>query len=338
MAGLKKFTTFLLPLCLFIFLFLYYLLIISSSQKLSISELELAEFQNFIRKHNKVYASNELNTRYETFKKNQKIINTFNALTNDFILAINKFSDLTPEEFNFLYTEKIKIKNHKNLKIAEEKLNGPPAAFDWRDKGGVSDVINQGMCKSSWAIAAAGAVEGARVAQGLLDLENLSSQEILDCATMGQACAGGLVEDAYSFVVSNGLTSDIVYPYTGKNQTCFNSLVSQNITSITSYYDVISNDPTWLISAVATTPTVSIVESNNYVWQFYYSGIVNNYCGYDVSHYVLVVGYNSTEPNPYFIVKNSWGGDWGESGYIRIGIQGGTGVCGIQVSSSYPIL
>ncbi|OMJ82266.1 hypothetical protein SteCoe_17045 [Stentor coeruleus] len=335
MAGLKKFN--ILLLLLSAFLFLYYFLISSNSQKLSISELELAEFQNFIIKHNKIYVSNELKTRYEIFKKNQRFINAFNALTNDFILAINKFADLTTEEFASLYTEKIKTKKDKSTKIAMEKLNGPPSAFDWRDKGGVSDVMNQGTCKSSWAIAATGAIEGARVAQGLLDLENLSVQEILDCATAGQACGGGLVEDAYSFVVNNGLVSDIVYPYTGKNQTCFTNLVSKNITTITGYYDVISNDPTWLINAVSTTPTISIVESNNYVWQFYYSGIVNNYCGYDVSHYVLVVGYNNTEPNPYFIVKNSWGGDWGESGYIRIGIQGGTGICGIQVSSSYPI-
>jgi KDEL-tailed cysteine endopeptidase len=318
---------------------LCYILSYSTTNKLSISSLELAEFEKFVITHNKNYPADELKLRYEIFTTNIKAIRVYNSFTKDFVLAINKFGDLSPEEFASMYTEEIHIKPNKKLEVTDKRLRLPPTSFDWRDKGAVTDVVNQGMCKSSWAIATTGAVEGARVAQGLLDLENLSSQEVLDCVsgTGDHGCAGGIVEDAYTFVEKNGLTSDIVYPYTGVNQTCITSLVAKNITYINDFYDVIVNDPSRLMIAVAYTPTVAVVESKNYVWQFYYSGVVNNYCGINVSHYVLVVGYDSTAPIPYFTAKNSWGGDWGESGYIRIGMQGGQGVCGIQISPSYPI-
>jgi KDEL-tailed cysteine endopeptidase len=225
------------------------------------------------------------------------------------------------------------------LKVNEEaKLTAAPDSWDWRDKGAVSDVIDQGNCHSSWASAVVGAVEGARVAQGLTSLVDLSVQEVLDCAggAFNHGCVGGLVDDAYLFIQQNGLTTDEIYPYIGKNQSCIESYVRQNVTIINNFFDVPAQDSGLLIHQIGMTPVVSQVDVDSYVWQFYNSGVINKYCKTNVRHSVLLVGYSQTASPAYYIAKNSWGQDWGESGYVRIGIFGGAGVCGIQQLSSYP--
>ena len=59
-------------------------------------------------------------------------------------------------------------------------------------------------------------------------------------------------------------------------------------------------------------------------------------CGTNLDHGVLAVGYDTTADPPYYIVKNSWGSSWGENGYLKIKIESGEGVCGIQMTPSYP--
>ena len=93
-----------------------------------------------------------------------------------------------------------------------------------------------------------------------------------------------------------------------------------------------------LINAIAASPVIAEVGVQNYVWQFYFSGVITGFCGNDISHFVLIVGYDTTSSPEYYIVKNSWGQDWGESGYVRISISTGVGTCGIQSVPAYPIV
>lgn len=307
---------------------------------LSEYELESEEFTRFLSTYSKSYQNSDLQNRFQIFTDNIRTIRRFNTFTSDFKLAANKFADLSPAEFKEMFTQPIE----KPLGIKSTQLNSVsinPVAFDWRDEGAVTDVMNQGpVCKSSWAIAVVGAIEGARVAQALLPLEDLSVQQILDCVTNAgdHGCAGGLVDDAYTYVQTNALTSDVNYPYTGLNGTCVPPLANQTITNITKFIDVISQDSSTLITALASQPVAAAVEANNYVWQFYYSGVITGFCGSDIDHYVLLVGYNQTASTPYYTAKNSWGQDWGESGYVRIMIFGGSGICGVQTLPSYPIV
>ena len=314
----------------------------SSSTFLTTEQISSAEFENFLLVHNKVYTESEKQFRFSIFNSNLNIIYNINAQGLDFKLGVNKFADLTQEEFSKLIRRKTTKKQvERVLNVNQkQKIGASPINWDWRDKGAVSDVVNQGSCMGDWAIATAGSVEGARVAQGLVSLIDLSSQQILDCANgnSDHGCNGGLVDDAFLYIQKNGLTSDLVYPYTGKNQTCNSAAVSQYVANITGFYDVPASDSPSLINAIATTPVVSHVEADNYVWQFYTTGVINKYCGNDVSHAVLVVGYSQSTTPQYYTVKNSWGQQWGESGYVRIGIFGGPGICGIQSLSSYPTL
>ncbi|VAH54068.1 unnamed protein product [Triticum turgidum subsp. durum] len=93
-----------------------------------------------------------------------------------------------------------------------------PASVDWREKGAVAPVKNQGQCGSCWAFSTVAAVEGInKIVTG--DLVTLSEQELVDCSRNGQnsGCNGGIMDDAFDFIVRNGgIDTEEDYPYTAK--------------------------------------------------------------------------------------------------------------------------
>lgn len=87
---------------------------------------------------------------------------------------------------------------------------------------------------------------------------------------------------------------------------------------------------------IAQQPVTVAVEAMT--WQSYFGGVITGSCGNAIDHYVLAVGYNTINKPPFYKCKNSWGASWGEVGYVRISIVDGVGICGIQTSSSYPVI
>ena len=74
------------------------------------------------------------------------------------------------------------------------------------------------------------------------------------------------------------------------------------------------------------------MDGSDYPFQHYMSGIITDpTCKTLSTHYVLAVGYGIEDGQDYYILKNSWGADWGEKGYLRIGYTSvdGPGICGI---------
>jgi len=69
---------------------------------------------------------------------------------------------------------------------------------------------------------------------------------------------------------------------------------------------------------------------------YYTSGILDQSCGTGLDHAIAAVGYGSDNGQEYWIIRNSWGSSWGEEGYIRVAIEDGEGICGIQMGSFYP--
>jgi len=211
-------------------------------------------------------------------------------------------------------------------------------SWDWRQWGKVTSVKNQGKCGSCWAFSATGAVESLWAISNHT-LIDLSEQELVDCSSNfgNSGCQGGWMNNAFDFIQQNGLTSEANYPYTATNGTCNYTLAAQsNITRIDGYQVPVANSSVWLEISLLTNPVSVAVQADQKIWQLYKGGVVTKNCGTDLDHGVLVVGYNSVVQTPYFIVKNSWGTQWGEQGYIRIGVQDGAGVCGIQMYPSYP--
>lgn len=309
----------------------------SSTPALAQYMLEEQEFNSFMDRHGKVYASSEeYETRFKIFRDNSAYIRVFNSLGNSWTLGVNKFADLSFAEFKRLYTSGNFVKSERTESVYLDEL-GIPSAIDWTTKGAVTPVKNQGQCGSCWSFSTTGAIEGAWFLSGKT-LVSLSEQELIDCSrTYGnQGCNGGLMDYAFKYVIAKGLTSEANYPYTAKDGLCNKAKVSAVNATISKYTDVAPDNVAQLYAAVAQQPVSVAVEADQAAFQLYKGGVVSKDCGTALDHGVLVVGYNQTATPAYWKVKNSWGADWGEQGFLRIAVVAGAGVCGIQMQPSYP--
>jgi len=250
-------------------------------------------------------------------------------------MGINAFSDYTAAEFNAM----------KGFRPAARK--GPfhmfnasmaqPLAVDWRTKGIVTPIKNQGQCGSCWAFSATGSMEAA-CAMKTGALISLSEQQLMDCSTKegDNSCEGGLMDYAFQFVMDNqGICSEDSYPYKAVDEACQKTCTS--VSTITGFKDIPQGDEDALYQAVAMQPISIAIEADQAIFQGYQKGILSGKCGTNLDHGVLIVGYgvDATTKTNYWIVKNSWGDAWGEAGYVRM-IRGND-ECGLALAASYPV-
>jgi hypothetical protein len=321
------------------------LALVAFASALSISEEEYQNaFVDFMQKYSKSYLPDEIFSRYEIFKQHYDDVQVHNAGNFTWKVAINKFSDLTLQEFKNTYLRYDPLPRTGGKRITLEELRslnrGPSAypngAVDWTQKNAVTGVKDQGQCGSCWTFGTTGGLEGA-IAIKHGHLTSLSEQELVDCGSSfgGAGCGGGSNDIGYNYANKNGLCTEAAYPYTAKDGTCKSSSCTLSPdTKITGYTHVPKGD-TGLGSGVDITP-ISIGIDADY-WGSYSSGVFCNTCGTARDHAMLVVGYG-TDPSggPYWKVKNSWGTGWGESGYIRLCRVTKSDECGVSDDGTYP--
>ncbi|KAH6765292.1 senescence-associated gene 12 protein [Perilla frutescens var. frutescens] len=283
--------------------------------------------------------------RFKVFKENVEYIESFNeAGAQPYKLSINKFADLTNEEFQ-ASKNGYKVTSHpkpssKVSSFRYANVTATPASIDWRTKGAVTAVKDQGQCGCCWAFSAVAATEGInQLTTG--NLISLSEQELVDCDTSeDQGCNGGLMDYAFQYIISNkGLTTESNYPYEGVDGTCNTKKASSDAAKITGYEDVPANSEFGLLKAVANQPVSVAIDASGSDFQFYSSGVFTGQCGTELDHGVTAVGYGTaSDGTKYWLVKNSWGTSWGENGYIRMerDIGAAEGICGIAMEASYP--
>jgi C1A family cysteine protease len=311
-----------------------------------------SEFKDFIKRFEKDYNSLEvLENRFSIFKENLKRIFEHNSLVDkNFTMGINKFTDLKPEEFKSIYASGVLANNIKLTKsscTAYVPSGKPvPAFIDWREKGAVTDVKDQGQCGSCWSFSASGAMEGAWAIK-TTELISISEQQLVDCSKRygNFGCKGGLMDNAFQYAIDNGMCSEEKYPYTsGDTQTggsCASSCKSEII--VKSCLDVPANNQLALKEAVALMGPVSIaLDAETALFQSYKNGVITSEkCGTNLDHGVLIVGYGEEDGIKYWLVKNSWGPTWGNKGYIKIERSesaNDAGICGIAMQASFPII
>jgi len=175
-------------------------------------------FSKFVSEHGKVYETLDVFNRYNIFKKNVQFIDTHNAEGHSYTLGLTEFTDLTAAEFKNMYVSGIN-KPATATKKNYADLSGVVAADseDWVTRGAVTPVKNQGQCGSCWAFSTTGAVEGAHFI-ATDKLVSLSEQELVDCAGSfgNQGCNGGLMDNAFKYIESQGICGEDDYQYTGK--------------------------------------------------------------------------------------------------------------------------
>ncbi|OMO92541.1 hypothetical protein COLO4_17498 [Corchorus olitorius] len=304
-----------------------------------------AEFEAWMSKYGRTYANKaEKNKRFKIFKENFEYIHNFNNERNKtYKLSINKYSDLTHDEFVAARTgDKNPGKAPTSSPFTYAGFKDVPTSLDWRKKGAVTPIKNQGNCQSCWAFAAVAATEGiTQIKTG--NLISLSEQQLVDCSRSGNnGCSPGSKTDAFKYIIgNNGLTTEDNYPYTGIQGTCDHEKQESVVANISDYGSVPANKEKELLKAVSNQPVTVSIEASGVDFRHYQSGLFNGYCGTNHDHAVTVVGFGTSEEYgiDYWLVKNSWGLDWGENGYIRMqrNVDAEEGLCGIAMLPVYPI-
>jgi len=294
------------------------------------------QFLRFQKKYNKTYVQAELGTRYANFKNNLVIAAALQAKDPSAKYGITQFMDLSQQEFASQYltakfdpNNRPPLKDFSTAKPHKMQVADPdPTNYDWNSAGVITPVYNQGQCGSCWAFSATETIESYWCLAGN-SLTQLSMEQIVDCDTTDDGCGGGETSSAYSYVQSaGGLDSYSSYPYTaegGQAGSCqFNS---GNVVATISGQSSIDGESGLYsqLSSGSGGPVSVCVDASS--WQYYSGGILTT-CGSSIDHCVQATGYaNYGSSGAYWIVRNSWGQSWGESGYIWIEI--GQDLCAI---------
>jgi len=290
-------------------------------------------FEDFKKAHDRKYSSPaEEAKRLRIFVSNMKKAEKLQALNPLATFGANEFADMSAAEFKIRHNgeKHFKLQQQRRRPVApmftEEQVQGTESSIDWRAKGAVTYVKNQGQCGSCWSFSTTGSIEGQWFLAGNA-LVALSEQELVSCDTTDDGCNGGLMDNAFAWLVSaqNGnIVTEASYPYvSGGGDVPACALPKTTGATISGHIDLPQSEAqmkTWM----STNGPISIgVDATS--WQTYQGGILTNCVSSQVDHGVLAVGFNTANNPPYWIVKNSWGASWGESGFIRI--QFGTDQC-----------
>ena len=296
------------------------------------------KFMDFVTQHGRSFGTvAEYNFRFGIFRENLAKIEAHNAAGLTWTLGVNHLTDRTPEELKKMngfqatgYTaENVTLLNTDNL----------AADVDWRTKGAVTAVKNQGQCGSCWSFSTTGALEGMhQIASG--QLLSLSEQQLVDCSLLNHGCNGGSMALAFLYAESHPLETESDYPYVAKTS-LLACKYKKDLGKVApkSFAQVAAQSPDQLKAAIAKGPVSVAIEADKIEFQAYKSGVLTGTaCGTQLDHGVLAVGYGTLNGVEFYLVKNSWGSNWGDQGYVRIGVEAGAGVCGIQQMPVYPTL
>lgn len=322
-----------------IFLFFFTILTVS----LASNDIE-QKWNEFKIVHKKLYGSSiEEQKRYLIFSKNVKKIEEHNEKydkgLSTYKMGINHLADLTAEEFmnrygintNF-YQGKRFNKSNKKISKSFKELD----SIDWREKGAITPVLDQGECNSCYSFSSVSVVE----AQHFITNNNLvplSVQEVIDCSQeYGSAgCGGGFMESTYHYIRDYGIMSSKDYPFTGhETGECLHNQ-SKIITQVHDYFDIAPEHEEELTRVVTEVGPATLAFDVTDSFQFYKSGIFHDdKCNpYHLNHCVAAVGYGIENGTKYWTLRNSWGPTWGENGYFRL--ERDVNACGLAMWASY---
>lgn len=160
---------------------------------------------------------------------------------------------------------------------------------------------------------------------------DLSEQEIVDCVNTCYGCSGGMSYYAFDYFSSHTVVQETDYPYTAKTGSCQSTALTAGVLEVTTFTWTTPYSSSALKASIEQQPTSVSVQADKSAFRYYTSGVVTGTeCGTATNHAIIAVGYGEEDGQEYYIVRNSWGSAWGDEGYIKIGVEDGIGVCGIQ--------
>jgi len=297
--------------------------------------------------HKRTYTGEENTRRLENFRINYARVMELNAaeahIPNGATFKLNDFADWSASELKRLRGVRGAHPSWRNQTNTAVVTGIAPASVDWRTKGVVAPIQNQGQCGSCWAFSATACLESQAAIKNGGGPRKLAEQFLVDCdhqcgtyrqeSGCDSGCNGGLMPSAWIYTKSKGgQPSESSYPYTARNGACRSG--ETPITDLTSW-EFAPEDEGGIATYVANNGPVSVaVDAAN--WSFYRGGIMssNSICprgaGWNtLDHGVVIVGYGEESGMDFWIIRNSWATSWGEEGYCRI--LRGQGFCGVQL-------
>jgi len=312
----------------------------------------LESFANFAETYQKTYGSHgQILHRLDVFKERvldaKRQDDRARQIGSTARYGITKFSDLTEEEFRSKYLMKMPeipreklldskyhlVPNDSRSRVGE---GGPPSSFDWRSRSGVvTPVYDQGSCGSCWAFSATENHESMYALQHGTPVQEMSVQQILDCDDPSQhGCQGGWPYLAWDYIYYQGGQDHLsCYPYVDRVESSCRYNAGCNAGSLETWTWIYQNDEPGILTWMWGNGPVSICLDASQ-WASYRSGVVTGAeCAREMDHCVLITGYNMNNNPPYWNVRNTFGTNWGEDGYILL--QYDTNTCGLaQYSAS----
>ncbi|KAG4066537.1 hypothetical protein HA402_007173 [Bradysia odoriphaga] len=333
---------------------IFFAFAIAVSSGTFIQDVLKEEWHSFKLEHSKKYDDPvEERFRQKIFLESKRKIAQHNQLYEmgkvTYKLGLNKYADLLHQEFvstmngfnrstSNLYKSNIKS---EAVTFIEPDVD-VPKSVDWRKKGAVTPIKDQGHCGSCWSFSATGSLEGQHFRKSG-KLVSLSEQNLVDCSGKygNDGCNGGLMDQAFQYIKANGgIDTEKSYPYEAVDDTCRYDASNAGATD-KGFVDIPQGDEEKLKKALATVGPVSVaIDASRSSFQLYSEGIYYDpeCSSEELDHGVLAVGYGTDESGQdYWIVKNSWGTSWGKDGYILMA-RNKDNHCGIATSSSYPLV
>lgn len=305
------------------------------------------QFRDFVVKYGKSYSvgSEEYFRRMHIFMHNLELSAKLNSLRthpDSAWYGMTKFSDMTDDEFQQIYLSNLKLDSAVLSRTIKASIpphypsvtKDLPKKFDWRTLNIITEPRDQMACGGCWAFASVEVVES-MYAKKTKQLISLSVQQMVDCSynfSSLRGCNGGYTCDAFNWALSTKtvFVPESAYPYVGHDQPCrrnHDAAVASG-PSVTNYtcnnFD--GSEPSMLGEIVSVGPLAVAVDASN--WKNYMGGVIQFHCGeVPNNHAVQIVGYDLTGHIPYYIVKNSWGKEFGNGGYLYV--KYGSNVCSI---------
>lgn len=316
--------------------------------------------------------------RRRLFHSRAADIELHNSKGRSWTETINKFTDYTEAEKQQLLGyrrsghvqgDRVSSSFLESTKVVRKQKLADAVDWSSRDLQSGEFLRNQGACGSCWAVAAVGAIEMHAELQNPGNATRLSAEQMIDCTPNPQHCGGtggchgATAELAFEYVKQTGIALDTDYPIDHKDDECSDSTSTMSA-RVNNWIRLPENELDPLLETIATKGPV-VVSLDATPW-FAYSGGVFEGCDQDaiVNHAVLLTGYgvDETTGQKYWRIRNSWGPEWGEEGYIRllrhdtseeycgidakpqdgVGCDGGPetlpvcGMCGVLSDTSYP--
>lgn len=278
-------------------------------------------FENYVAEFTKIYFSeDEVASRKAIFEKELAEVNKHNqeykAGEHTWYAAVNELSDRTETEFKMLKGKAFLHESHRNL-ATMLKTKENPDSKDWRKEGAVTPPKDQGGCGSCWTFASTEVLES-HLAIATGNLLTLAPQTLVNCVKNPNECGGtggcegATAELAFNYTRDSGIALEKTLPYRGEDGKCTSY---QAAATCSGYEHLPSNDADALETALATKGPIAVSVAAN--WGRYGGGIFSGACksrDCSIDHAVVAVGY----AKDYWLIRNSWGANWGEDGYIRL--------------------